>query len=239
MWDLEGIAQWARGSVLGSDLVFSATHSPVLSERPKLPPCTQLCLKKTQMVTQPSPLGTAPGDPQGHWGGLVFLKPLGQTCSHNGTWPGGRPLLSASGVGPVCPAWDTGPFLKEWEAVSRTPGPGLSSPSVRDWPQWLFHPFSMVMMLASPYPGSSGVWGTQGSPRVASPRLEAPSLASPARSGVGDLPGHGEGATRDQRSGGLVPLSSHVGCDMGSPSASGFQGTVASLGASDSPGWSP
>ena len=35
-----------RGCMLSPDLVFSITCSPVSSKRPKLPPCTQLSLKK-------------------------------------------------------------------------------------------------------------------------------------------------------------------------------------------------
>lgn len=68
-----------HGCVLSPDLVFSITCSPVSSKRPKLPPCTQLCLKKPWEVTQPSPLGPAPGDTQGHRGCSAHLKPAGSS----------------------------------------------------------------------------------------------------------------------------------------------------------------
>lgn len=45
-----------------TDLVFSATCCLVSSKRLKLPPCTQLCLKKPWAVTQLSSLGAASGD---------------------------------------------------------------------------------------------------------------------------------------------------------------------------------
>lgn len=78
-----------HGCVLSPDLVFSITCSPVSSKRPKLPPCTQLCLKKPWEVTQPSPLGPAPGDTQGHRGCSAHLKPTGSS----GGGPGSPPAV--------------------------------------------------------------------------------------------------------------------------------------------------
>lgn len=78
-----------HGCVLSPDLVFSIMCSPVSSKRPKLPPCTQLSLKKPWEVTQPSPLGPTPGDTRGHWGCLAHLKPAGSS----GGGPGSPPAV--------------------------------------------------------------------------------------------------------------------------------------------------
>ena len=80
---------WTRDCVLSPDLVFSITCSPVSSKRPKLPPCTQLCLKKPWEVTQPSALGPAPGDTQRHRGCSAQLKPAGSS----GGGPGSPPAV--------------------------------------------------------------------------------------------------------------------------------------------------